>query len=223
MDNDYIHQHVVIDRYLQGTLAEGELAEFEERLTWDHELIEEIELAETLREGLKAAVEDSEYTTRASDRGYFDRLVHQFTVPQYAAAASFLVGIMMGAVLLSPGTDPTGSVETRTEIVPLVVVRGSSGPTVSVDEAAWTVLLVDAPADYDVYRVTITRDGVTDPFWIQDDLVLTYPGALAVGMVGAVLSPGNYVLRLYGTRISDTGDRSYEFIQDIPFETVAPE
>jgi len=40
MEQKYIGRHLVVDRYLQGTLSVGEVAEFEERLVWDHELID---------------------------------------------------------------------------------------------------------------------------------------------------------------------------------------
>ena len=55
MDKKYIERHGMVDRYLQGTLPESEVAGFEERLTWDQELLDEVELAERLRAGLRGA------------------------------------------------------------------------------------------------------------------------------------------------------------------------
>jgi len=49
MDKQYIRTHLVVDRYLQGALSAREVAEFEERLTWDEELLDELDLAEHLR------------------------------------------------------------------------------------------------------------------------------------------------------------------------------
>ncbi len=57
MDRNYMNLHLVVDRYLQGTLQDDEKTEFEERLLWDEELMDELDLAERLREGLRASAE----------------------------------------------------------------------------------------------------------------------------------------------------------------------
>ena len=119
MDRNYIETHLLADRYLQGALTESEQAEFEERLTWDQELIDELDIAEHLREGLKQSIATDKYSIGESRAGVFGRLSEWFAVPQYAAAASFLVAITLTAsVFMSPLTpDGEGQLGT-TEIVP---------------------------------------------------------------------------------------------------------
>jgi hypothetical protein len=224
MDRNYIDRHLVIDRYLQGTLAEGEKAEFEERLIWDHELIDELDLAERLRDGLVESIKEDKYTASYGQAGVVGRLSGLLSVPQYAAAASFVLAVTLTAgVLLNPfgpDSDLQGNQAVPTEIVPLLVVRGADVQTIIVNENAWTVLLVDVLGAYDSYRVTVRKDeSGADPIWMQDELLPTYPEALAVGMPGSVLAAGRYVLSLEGVRESGTGEKTYEHVQDIPFET----
>ena len=69
MDSNYIEQHLLIDRYLQGTLKEGENDAFEERMVWDKDLVDEVDLARQLREGLRAAATAPERV--AQPRGPF--------------------------------------------------------------------------------------------------------------------------------------------------------
>jgi hypothetical protein len=224
MDRKYIDMHLLIDRYLQGSLAEGEEAEFEERLVWDQELIDELDLAERLREGLRASVADDKYTASHGNRGIVARLSGLWSVPQYAAAASFLLAVTLTAgVLLNPfGPDGDfgGNQPTPTEIVPLLAVRGNTTQTIVVNENAWTVLLVDVTGNYDSYRVTVRKgESGGEPFWMQDALMPTYPDALAVGMPGNALVAGRYVLSLEGVRDAGAGEKTYEHIQDIAFIT----
>ena len=100
MDRKYIDMHLVIDRYLQESLAEGEKADFEERLVWDQELIDELDLAERLREGLRMSVADDKYTARHGNLGIAARLSGLWSVPEYAAAASFLLAVTLTAAML---------------------------------------------------------------------------------------------------------------------------
>ncbi len=224
MDKKYIDMHLLTDRYLQGALTEGETVEFEERLVWDQELIDELDLAERLREGLQESVADDKYTAVHGNFGIVARLSDVLVVPQYAAAASFLLAVTLTAgVLLSPfapDSDFQGNQATPTEIVPLLVVRSTTVQTIGVNENAWTVLLVDVTGTYDTYRVTVRKDeSGAEPIWIQDELLPTYPDALAVGMPGSALAAGRYVLSLEGVRDSTTGEKTYEHIQEIPYET----
>ncbi len=224
MDRKYIDMHLLTDRYLQGTLAEGEKAEFEERLVWDRELIDELDLAERLREGLQESVADDKYTASHGNFGIVARLSDVLAVPRYAAAASFLLALTLTAgVLLNPfmpGGGYQANQATPTEIVPLLVVRSATVQTIGVNENAWTVLLVDVTGTYDTYRVTVRKDeSGAEPIWMQDELLPTYPDALAVGMPGSALAAGRYVLSLEGVRDSATGVKTYEHIQNILFET----
>lgn len=225
MDRKYIDMHLVVDRYLQGFLSESENAEFEERLVWDQELIDELDLAEHLREGLRESVADEKYAAGHGNRGIVVWLSDVFSTPQYAAAASFLLAVTLTAgVLLNP-LMPGGEYQTNqgtpTEITPLLAVRGDTAQTIHIDHESWTVLLVDVIGDYGVYRVRIRQDeSGAEAIWTQNGLKPTYPDALAVGMPGKTLAAGRYILTLEGVRDAETGEKTYEHIQDIAFIAV---
>lgn len=252
MDRKYIDTHLLTDRYLLGTLAEGELAEFEERLVWDQELMDEVELAEKLRYATRRAVVDDRYKVRSGGGTVIGRLWNLLSVPQYAAAASFVLAVTLtaGVVLtLSPvdrdfrkfestpewassdvappprlqiATASTMPPTIATRIIPLIAVRSERGPTIGVNDGTWVVLLVDAPASYDSYRVSVREDEPgADPFWTHDELSPTYPDALAVGMPSSALAAGRYVLSLDGALYSGSDEKVYEHIQEISFETTA--
>ena len=219
MDSNYMKMHLSVDRYLRGTLTDDEKAAFEERLLWDNELVDEVDLAESLREGLQAVA--SEPASEPARPGVRDWLSSFLSVPQYAAAASFLLAVvLMTAVFVNPITRDGGDSDLyagRTEIVPLLATRGGDSQTINVHAGDGIVLLVDVVAGYDEYRATVRQDGAASPLWTKDGLTPTYPEAIAVGMPGSALESGNYVLTLNGAHIADAGTRSYEHIQDIPF------
>jgi hypothetical protein len=222
MDKNYIDMHLLVDRYLQGILSDAEEAEFEERLVWDQELVVELDLAERLREGLQKSFADEKYAAKGGETNILGRLFDLLIVPQYAAAASFLLAVTLtvGVLLnpLMPDSNDSSGQATPTEFIPLLALRSSTAPTIHINEDAWTVLLVDVVGSYDSYRVTVRRDDPdAEPVWRQDQLIPTYLGALAVGMPGDSLMNGDYVLSIEGARESGTGESNYEFIQDLPF------
>jgi hypothetical protein len=221
MDRNYIEQHLLVDRYIQGRLEGSEQEAFEERLVWDQSLLEDVQLAEHLRDGLKEA---SAVQANAADPPGFDlvaAVAGLFAVPQFAAAASFLLAVTLTiGVLTSPFVNlgQSGAPALQTDIVPLFTTRSEDAPEIAVDSDAWTVLLVDVMGDYATYRVTLRKDDPgASPVWMQDGLMPTYPESLAVGMPGSALAAGRYVLTIEGAVTSDAGDTRYERVQDIPF------
>ncbi|MBT8096260.1 MAG: hypothetical protein KJO19_04440 [Woeseia sp.] len=222
MDSNYLKLHLTVDRYLRGTLKDDEKAAFEERLLWDEELVDEVDLANHLREGLQAVAREP--AVESVHPNFLGWLSSFLLVPQYAAAASFLLAaILTTAVFMNPFTKGGSGIDfytAQTEVIPLFVTRGGDSQTIRVAADDWAVLLVDVVGGFDVYRATVRQGDVAEPIWINEGLTPTYPEAIALGMPGSVLRAGNYVLKLEGARVADSGARSYEHIQEIPF-TVA--
>lgn len=224
MDRNYIDLHLTVDRYLGGSLADDEKTAFEERLVWDQELIDELDLADRLRNGLREAVAEDKFVGTRVDVGIVQRLASLMAVPQYAAAASFLLAVTLTTAVLMKPVDSVDNFQldraAPTQIVPLFTVRSLDVQQIVVDEKALTVLLVDAPGNYESYRASVRRDEPgSEPFWVQDGLLPTYPDSLAISMPGSTLSPGSYVMHLEGAR--DAGAAVYEHIHQLHFETVA--
>lgn len=223
MNRSYINTHLVVDRYLQGELSEDEAAEFEERLVWDGGLVDEVDLAMKLREGIRAEQHRIELDV-SGNRGALDSLVGWFQVPAFAAAASFMLAVGVSWTVLN-NDRPNGEVlppdqGLPTEIVPLFATRSADPSTVVISADSWSVILVDAPVGYEKFRVSVhPQDEQSPPVWSGEDLIPTYPDSLAVGMPGSVLVAGEYVLSLDG--IVAGGD-NFEHIQTIPFVVARP-
>jgi hypothetical protein len=226
MDRNYIKQHLLVDRYIQGKLEGREQDAFEERLVWDQSLLEDVQLAENLRDGLKEVSAEPADTADSPGFDLVAMITGLIAVPQFAAAASFLLAVTLTfGVLTSPLVDPGGRSGTpalRTDIVPLFTTRSEGVLEIEVDPDTWTVLLVDVMGDYPTYRVTVRKDDPSaDPVWTQDGLLPTYPDSLAVGMPGSALATGRYVLTIEGVRTTDTGETGYEQVQEMPFESTS--
>jgi hypothetical protein len=215
MDRSDIDRHLAIDRYLQGRLTDAEFAEFEERLVWDHDLQDEVDLAERLRTGLNAVAPTGEFTADA-DPGLVSRLTGTLSSPRYAAAASFLAGIFLASFLA--GDRQAGSIEGPTTVLPLMVMRSADVQTIPVDADGMTVLMVDVPLDYPGFRVSIRREDAADPFWTRANLEPGYTEALAVALPGRELAPATYILTVEGVNNGTVG-----LVQEIQFKTVSPD
>ena len=224
MDRNYIEQHLLVDRYIQGRLEGSEQDAFEERLVWDKELLDEVQLAEHLRAGMKAASTANANVAEAPGFDLVAAMSGLLAVPQFAAAASFLLAVTLTiGVLMSPLVDlggRSGNPELQTDIVPLFATRSEDVMEIAVDADNWTVLLVDVIGDYPAYRAIVRPDEPgAEPALMQDGLKPTYPESLAVGMPGTALASGRYVLTIEGVTDPDTADAIYERLQDIPFIT----
>jgi len=224
MDRNYIEQHLLVDRYVQGRLEGSELDEFEERLVWDESLVDEVQLAEHLRDGLRQSSIARARDARPPGFDFVAIMSGILAVPGYAAAASFLLAVMLTAgvfmsQLVNVG-DQAGRPMLGTDIVPLFATRGADVPVVTVDPDHWTVLLVDVVGDHAVYRASIRKDKADAiPTWTQDGLLPTYPDSLAIGLPGSTLAPGRYLLTIEGAAPADSGDATYTLVQEIPFES----
>jgi len=213
MDRDYIDRHLLVDRYLAGFVSDDELAEFEERLVWDEELIDELDLAERLREGMRAAAAERRYST-TPETGFVPRLRLVFSSPGYAAAASFLIGIALSVLVLMNQSGTPVPDEMHYSVNELQVFRGAGGPVIATMPDAISVLTFEVDRSFENYRVTVQAEGSPEPLWQQGGLVPDRDGMLAVGVPGNLLPPGPYLLTVYGVN-----DGQIVLDRHIPFAT----
>ena len=218
MEIDYIKAHMVIERYVQGKLGDDEEAAFEERLAWDMEMQEEVELAETMRSWLQASAKERKYSIpdQKRSRGWAQRLLLQ---PGYAAAASFVLGILItfsAMQNLSGNTEFGRDSSAPSVVLPLVVTRSASNDPqeIPVSPGAVTLLLVDVPYLDRQYSVTV-RDSGNEVVWQQGGLTAGYLDAVAVGVPGGAVPPGDYMLFIESI--------GADFSQEIPFRSVDQE
>src|SRR5688572_16744094 len=130
MDRQYIRDNGVIERYLSGALTADEEQAFEEAYLGNAELLEEIEAAERLRDGMKGL--DSAGDLQRSR----PRWQQAFASPRYAMAASLLLAVSLGfsTVLYNENRNLRGGVASTpmiTRFVALEAVRGGNARSVA--------------------------------------------------------------------------------------------
>lgn len=225
MDRQHIRDAHVIERYLKGVLSAAEEQAFEEAYLADPELLEELEVAERLRAGLKdLGAADS--AGRAAPRS---RWLELASSPRYGIAASLVaVAAFAWATVLYVQNQglrggSTFTVATQTRLLPLVSVRGAASPNEIAAPASgeWTVLLLDAGfGDYDVYRAVLARRDGREVLRL-DGLTPTYEGLLALGVPGELLQPGEYEIHLSGGRRDWAATRELDDLSRTPLTVAA--
>jgi len=204
MDRKKIQDEQVVERYLAGKLSPEDEQAFKEAYLADPALLEEVKLAERLREGLRG-LPDSE---RRPNPALRPRWLAVAGSPRYGIAATLVAAaaLLASGVLYFQSSGPgargaaTLAGASRTRVLPLVSVRGAGNPnTISAPAAdEWTVLLLDAGlADYDRYRAVLGRAGGEEILRL-DDLTPSFEGMVALGLPGRLLTPGSYEIRLEG-------------------------
>lgn len=230
MDRDYIAEHQVAERYLQGKLSAEEQAAFEEAFLSSEDLLDELESAELLRQGLNdlAAVERARPSS--ANASWFGAL---FQSPRYAMAASVLLLVSLGVsstLLHRLGEqDAAGFPVAATRIVPLVSVRGAApDPSVNTLHAGagdqQTVLMLDPGFEpYSRYRVTVHRlDAAAEPALVVQvgGLQPGYEEMLALALPPRMLEPGEYRVTIEGWRDEWPADHAFDRIDSVPLRVL---
>ena len=217
MDRQYIRDHEVIERYLQGALTADEEQAFEEAYLGDAELLEQLQTAERLRDGMK----ELDAAGRLERSRSPQRWQTMLAAPRYAAAASVLLAVSLAfsTVLyrenrnLREGAFPTTAAITR--FVAIDAVRGANTVTIrEPEDDEWTALLLDAgPTEYDTYRGALARrlGEQSEVIWTRADLTPELGGTIVIGVPGRFLRPGSYDVRLEG-RMNDWSAERFEEI-----------
>ncbi len=212
MDRQYISDHNVIERYLAGQLSGAEEQAFEEAYLEDAGLLDELQAAERLRDGIRKQ----------------SRWSPILRSPYYAAAASALLAISLvfsgelyreNAALRERGFLANS---TKTTSIPLVSLRGSAETYTVPPSDDWVVFQLDAGiTTYDSYRAVLERrDGATwAEIWRRADLEPTRE-EIWIGLAGRELTPGDYEVRLDG-RMSEWPPERFEEVSRTPFALVS--
>jgi hypothetical protein len=226
MDRQYIRDHDMIERYLSRSLTAEEEQEFEEAYLGDPDIMDELEAAERLRDGIKE-LGAAGRLERVRPRPQWQRVLAS---PRYAAAASLLLAVSLGfsTMLYRENRElregGLSSTSTITRFVALDSVRGGNADTVREPaEDEWTVLLLDAgPTEYDTYRAVLTRrlGDRSEEIWRRADLAQELGGTILIGVPGRMLRPGSYEVILEG-RMEDWPAERFDEITRTPLTVVA--
>jgi len=220
----------IVERYLQGRLTADEEQALEERYLADPGLLEDLELTEHLREGLRRHGAGVQHDARRNTRWWLVAL----GTPQYAAAASILLvlSLVTSGVLFVQNSEFRGSAPAAAmagggaRVLPLVNVRGEGGVNVVAAPAIGetTVFMIDPGfTEYDSYRATLTRAGAGEqtPLLRADGLSRTYEDFVAVSVSDSLLAPGDYEIVLEGRMSGWPEERPLDAITRTPL-SVAP-
>ena len=223
MDRQYIREHQVIERYLSGALTADEEQGFEEAYLGDAELLDQLQAAERLRDGIKGL--DSAGDLERSR----PRWRQTFASPRYAMAATVLLAVSLGfsSVLYNENQvlrEGGSSTPLATRFVALESERGGNVREIEAPEQDESiVLLLDAGVvAYDTYRAVITRrDGErSEEIWSRANLVPQLNGTtIAVSLQGRMLRFGTYEAKVDG-RMNDWPAERFEPVTSIPFVVV---
>jgi len=237
MDELGTNDNLLIERYLQGKLSAEDAADFEERFLSSDELLDELEAAERLQQGLNDL--DTLEKARGTSRGRFaGRLVagvnSMFQSPRYAMAASFLLLVSLGfsGFLVQQnarlGENVAGQA-VPVEILPLVSVRGAmSGEAVNTlrlgDAQQQFILMLDPGFEsYASIRATVFRlDPKRAPVqvWQVDNMQPGYEDMLALSLPGSILESGDYEIRLEGWQDQWPAGHAFDPIRTIYFTCI---
>ena len=237
MDEFDTKDNLLIARYLQGKLSEEEAADFEERFLSSDELLDELEAAERLQQGLQdlASLEDARASSKARSSGKLvSGIGSMFRSPRYAMAASFLLLVSLGfsgflvqqnVRLSENGPEMAAPVE----IVPLVSVRGMTGGEpvntlqLAGDEKQFVLMLDPGFETYAHIRATVFQLKPGDEpvqLWQVDNMTPGFEDMLALSLPGSVLEPGDYQIRLEGWQDEWPVDHSFEPIRTVYFTCI---
>lgn len=237
MDEDRINDSLLIERYLQGKLSEEEVADFEESFLSSEELLDELEAAEHLQQGLNDLTTLEKAQVPGKDRlpgKLVSGINSMFQSPRYAMAASFLLVVSLGfsSFLIQQNvrlSENSPGLAVPVGIVPLVSVRGTtSGEPVNTlhlgDTAQQYVLMLDP--GYETYahiRATVFRlDPIREPvrLWQVDNMLPGFEDMLALSLPGSILESGDYEIRLEGWQDEWPADHAFDPIRTIYFTCI---
>jgi hypothetical protein len=226
MDRQYIRDHNVIERYMARSLTAEEEQEFEESYLGNSEILDELQAAERLREGVKD-LEGAGRLERMRSRPQWQRILAS---PRYAAAASVLLAISLGfsGVLYRENSElREGGISTTSPIVRFVPIESVRGATVATirepEEDEFTVLLLDAGiTEYDTYRGVLSRrlGERAEQIWSRSDLTPELDGMIPIGLPGRLLRPGSYEAMLDG-RMNNWPAERFDMISSTQLTVVA--
>ena len=227
MDQKYIQENQVVERYLQGKLAPAEAEAYEAYYLTHPEVMDELELAERLKQGLEVVEESGYFGPSRGPAGRISGLFTVLTSPQYAAAASILllVSLTFSSMIYRENlrlTDPAPIAGSASRLELIFALRGAGDvrEISAGNESESVVLLLEfASPSYASYRATVTResDGGSQEVARLAGLERGFQDYLAVSIPGRLMTAGDYEILVEGLG----ADGDYVDVVRLPFRTAA--
>jgi len=219
MEHREIEERQIVERYLAGRLGGEEEERFEEHYLSCSECLDQLELSQAFRDGIRhAATEDALKTEAAGRLGWAAWLARAARSPRTGgllAAALIVLVVSLGLTLARLGAlrERTSELAGRlaeahapqanTLVLPLSPERGAAGEPPSARlrlpaEPGWVVLALELDdAAYPSYRVSLTRaDG--ESLWSGEGLTPAPRDVLTVSLHSSSLDAGDHEVRVEG-------------------------
>jgi len=232
MDHSLIERTDVIDRYVRGTMPPAERSEFEEHYLDCQECLEQLELARSLREGIKVCAAQASQGVAAQPRsrsfGWFG-----WRLATSAAMALLLISAIPSVVLYRSLESTRTELDQETRkadqlvnapllppgVYTLSPTRGAQATrTIRIPHSPrWILLALELDtSQYHDYRAVL-RDGTGQTAWSSDELKADGPDAIGVALPSRILHPGDYMLVLEGHAV----DGKYVSAASFPLRAVS--
>jgi hypothetical protein len=231
MDHAFIARYDLIDRYVRGTMAPADRFEFEEHFLDCRECLEQLEIARSLREGVKVCGAQPSAMGASQERPSRTSWFSWRPMPALAAAVllvSTVPSIVLYRSLDNARTDldrekRRGDSLANAPILPpavymLSTTRGVQAThTVKIPESSpWILLLLEVDvSEYREYRAVL-KDGAGKTVWTSGKLDAAGPDSMGLTLPSQVLRAGDYVLGLEGR----SGDGGYVAVASFPLRAV---
>lgn len=227
MDNRFVINNQIIDRYLMNKLSEDELAEFEQYFLQEPEVVKEIELRKRFIQGLRKLDRNEILFPKNSNSSIEWRWASRFRpfVSAVATASACLLLITTGLLLVKTSglqevvdrqarnIDQMLAPQANTLLVPLGRVRGTSvgaDPVVRIQlssDVEHVILALDMKSQfYDRYRLILSQKGVGQVWSQESDNI---PPAVVLPV--KLISPGEYDLSILGMEAGGDLIRTAQF------------
>jgi hypothetical protein len=213
MEHSFIERADVIDRYVRGTMPPAERSEFEEHFLDCLACLEQLELARSLRQGIKVCAAQQPSAAAPRPRpGFFDWFSWRSAA---AAATAVLLISAIPSIVLYRSLESTRTdldVETRKSgqlmnapllppaVYTLSQTRGAQTThTIRIPESPrWILLALELDtSQYHDYRAVL-RDSGGQTAWTSGGLKADAPDGIGVALPSRILHPGDYLLVLEG-------------------------
>jgi hypothetical protein len=212
MDHSFIERTDVIDRYVRGTMPPAERSEFEEHYLDCEDCLEQLELARSLREGIKVCAAQASVAAtqpRLRSSGWFS-----WRLATAAAMAVLLISAIPSVILYRSLESTRTELDQETRkadqlinaplfppaVYTLSPTRGVQATrTIRIPESPrWILLALELDASQHHGYRAVLRDGTGQTAWTSGDLKADGPDAIGVALPSRILQPGEYTLVLEG-------------------------
>jgi hypothetical protein len=207
MDEQYIREHDIVDRYLRNQLTEEEQDAFELYYFEHPRMLRELEVEKAMRDALRVAMGPGSPGPGPAGEHWSRRLLRVIASPAWALTTTAATAALLVAFAAGWSRAPAPAIAPVVADLQLVRMRGAGdgvAPVITIADEGTVTLTVDvAGLDPGSLHGTLSvPDGATTALPLDDR---AGDGEATVALPSALLGPGQYTVELTdaaGARVS---------------------